>query len=131
LKRIRLSIVIPGALVVAVLALSFALPRTFNLSGASLTSYGYGYGPGGTCAPPPVQYHPITPVRILDTRGGTPLGGNATMDVAVGGTGGVPLTATAAVINVTATNTTAGSYLTIYPAGQAKPLASNLNWTAG
>jgi hypothetical protein len=53
------------------------------------------------------------------------------MDVAVGGTGGVPLTATAAVINVTATNTTAGSYLTIYPAGQAKPLASNLNWTAG
>jgi hypothetical protein len=130
-KRIRPSIVIPGALVIAVLALSFALPRTFNLSGASLTSYGYGYGAGGTCAPPPNQYHPLTPVRILDTRGGTPLGANATMDVAVGGANGVPSNATAAVINVTVTNTTAASYLTVYPTGSAQPLASNLNWTAG
>jgi hypothetical protein len=73
----------------------------------------------------------MTPARILDTRGGTPLGANATMDVAVAGQGGVPLTATAAVINVTATNTTAASYLTIYPKGAAQPLASNQNWTAG
>ena len=130
-KRLKPSIVIPGALVIAVLVLSFALPRTFNLSGASLTSYGYGYGPGNTCLPPPVQYHPITPVRILDTRGGTALGGNTTMDVAVGGTSAVPTGATAAVINVTATNTTAASYLTVYPTGASRPLASTLNWTAG
>jgi hypothetical protein len=130
-KRIRPSIVIPGALVIGVMVLSFAFPRTYNLSGASLTSYGYGYGPGGICAPPPVQYHPITPIRILDTRGGTPLGANATMDVAVAGAGGVPANATAAVINVTATNTTAASYLTVYPTGASRPLASTLNWTAG
>lgn len=130
-KRIRPSFVIPGALVIAVLVLSFALPRTFNLSGASLTSYGYGYGPGGTCLIPPFQYHPLTPIRILDTRGGTALGGNATMDVAVGGANGVPADATAAVINVTATNTTAASYLTVYPKGASRPLASTLNWTAG
>jgi hypothetical protein len=73
----------------------------------------------------------MTPARILDTRGATALGANATMDVAVAGQGGVPLTATAAVINVTATNTTAASYLTVYPTGAARPLASNLNWTAG
>src|SRR5438270_8871324 len=84
-KRIRPSFVIPGVLVVGVLVLSLALPHTFNLNGSSLTSYGYGYGPGGSCAPPPWQYHPITPTRTLDTRGGTPLGGNATMDVAVAG----------------------------------------------
>jgi len=53
------------------------------------------------------------------------------MDVAVAGQGGVPLTATAAVINVTATNTTAASYLTVYPTGASRPLASTLNWTAG
>jgi len=130
-KRLKPSVVIPGALVIAVLVLSFAASHTFNLSGASLTSYGYGYGPGGTCLIPPVRYHPVTPVRILDTRGGTALGGNATMDVAVGGTSAVPTGATAAVINVTATNTTAASYLTVYPKGASRPLASTLNWTAG
>ena len=130
-KRLRPSVVIPGALVIAVLVLSFAASHTFNLSGASLTSYGYGYGPGNTCLPPPDQYHPLTPVRILDTRTGTALAGNATMDVAVGGANGVPANATAAVINVTATNTTAASYLTVYPKGASRPLASTLNWTAG
>ena len=30
--------------------------------------------------------------------------------------------------NVTATSTTASSFLTIWPAGQAQPLASSLNW---
>src|ERR1700737_4201016 len=83
-KRLRPSVVIPGALVIAVLVLSFAASHTFNLSGASFTSYGYGYGPGGTCAPPPVQYHPVAPIRILDTRGGTALGGNATVGAEVG-----------------------------------------------
>jgi hypothetical protein len=130
-KRIRPSAVIPGALVIAVLVLSFALPHSSPFGAYKLLTYGYGYGPGGTCLQPPSQYHPITPVRILDTRGGTPLGGNATMDVAVGGAGGVPSGATAAVINVTATNTTAASYLTVYPKGATRPLASTLNWTAG
>ncbi|HVS05277.1 MAG TPA: hypothetical protein VHK65_03820 [Candidatus Dormibacteraeota bacterium] len=53
------------------------------------------------------------------------------MDVPVGGMGGVPANATAAVINVTATDTTAASYLTVYPKGASRPLASTLNWTAG
>jgi hypothetical protein len=130
-KRIKPSFVIPGALVVGVLVVSLALPRVFDLSGASLTSYGYGYGAGGTCATPPVQYHPVTPSRILDTRSGSPMAGNTTLDVPVTGVGGVPAGALAAVINVTATNTTAASYLTVYPKGASRPLASTLNWTAG
>ena len=89
-------------------------------------------------------FHSLVPCRILDTRttlGGHPgpLGAGASINVQVAGATdkngspcGVPGTgASAAIINVTVTDTTAGSYLTIYPAGIPRPLASNLNWTAG
>jgi hypothetical protein len=83
-------------------------------------------------------FHPLTPVRILDTRNGTggvpvaPLGQRATLNVQIAGQGGVPATSVGAVVlNVTATNTTEASYLTVFPAGVAVPLASNLNWSAG
>jgi hypothetical protein len=40
----------------------------------------------------------------------------------------LPAGTTAVVLNVTATNPTAGSYLTVYPGGQTRPTASNLNF---
>jgi hypothetical protein len=44
----------------------------------------------------------------------------------------VPATgAVAAVLNVTVTNTTASSYLTVWPDGTGRPLASDMNWVAG
>ena len=43
----------------------------------------------------------------------------------------VPPTARAVVANVTATDTTAPSYLTAWPDQAPQPLASDLNWTAG
>jgi hypothetical protein len=52
-------------------------------------------------------------------------------DVQVAGAGGIPSGAAAALLNVTATATTAASYLTVWPAGQAAPLASSLNWAPG
>jgi hypothetical protein len=82
----------------------------------------------------------LPPARITDTRTGSgqPNAGMkmspySTLDVQVSGAGGVPLTgAQAVVLNVTVTETTAsGGYLIVYPAGQATPLASNLNWMAG
>ncbi len=79
-------------------------------------------------------YFPISPTRILDTRAGLGrLGPNATIDVQVAGAGGVPTTGVSAVVlNVTATEPTApDSYLTLFPAGTARPLASNLNFVAG
>jgi hypothetical protein len=77
-------------------------------------------------------YHPLQPARILDTRsGGTPLGPGAQLTVQVAGLGGVPNGAAAVALNVTATNTTAPSYLTVFPAGVARPVASNLNWVPG
>jgi hypothetical protein len=35
------------------------------------------------------------------------------------------------VLNVTATNPTASSYVTVYPDGTTRPVASNLNFTPG
>jgi hypothetical protein len=49
----------------------------------------------------------------------------------VGSLPGVPPNATAAVANVTVADTTEPSFLTVYPAGQPQPLASDLNWPAG
>ncbi len=85
------------------------------------------------------SYVPLTPARIADTRlnsgepySGDTLGPGATLDIQVTGMGGVPSSGVAAVLmNVTVTDTTAASYLTVYPQGQSQPLASNLNWVAG
>jgi len=83
-------------------------------------------------------FFPLPPTRILDTRVGptplpvgTKLGQGQTIDLQVGGVGGVPATAAGAVLNVTATNGTAGSLLIVYPAGQARPTASSLNFGPG
>ena len=45
--------------------------------------------------------------------------------------GNVPPNATAVVLNVTAVGPNTGSNLTVYPSGQARPNASNLNFVAG
>ncbi|MDQ6713499.1 MAG: glycosyl hydrolase family 18 protein [Candidatus Dormibacteraeota bacterium] len=81
-------------------------------------------------------YRPVVPARLLDTRIGT--GGSTTIrpgqsiDLQVAGKGNVPATgASAAVLNVTATNPTSVGYLTVYPAGTQLPGASNLNFKAG
>ena len=83
-------------------------------------------------------YHPLSPVRILDTRtglGGVPrarLGTGGTLNVQVAGHGGVPATGVSAVVlNTTVTSTTAPSFLTVWPGGTPLPNASNLNWVAG
>ena len=56
-------------------------------------------------------------------------GGN--LKVQVTGEGGVPSGATAVVANVTVTGGTASSFLTAFADGTSRPLASNLNFTAG
>jgi len=89
---------------------------------------------------PGSHYFPANPARILDTRDGTGVPGNAmgqlgtggTLDVQVTGAGGVPANATAVVLNVTAADSPGpDSYLTVYPTGFTRPLASNLNFVAG
>lgn len=77
-------------------------------------------------------YTAISPVRILDTRtNGENLGPNSNLTVQVAGTAYVPSNATAVTMNVTVTDTTASSYLSLFPAGGSVPNVSNLNWVAG
>jgi hypothetical protein len=81
------------------------------------------------------RHHPAGPERLLDTRNaiGAPTGpiGQAPFKLQVSGRAGVPANATAAVLNMTVTAPTAGSFLTVYPSGTALPNASNLNYSPG
>ncbi|HUY61602.1 MAG TPA: IPT/TIG domain-containing protein [Candidatus Dormibacteraeota bacterium] len=76
---------------------------------------------------------PVAPHRLLDTRlTGQTLGPGQVLTVPVAGQAGVPASgATAAVMNVTVTNTTTAGFLTVYPAGVARPNASDVNWVKG
>ncbi len=76
---------------------------------------------------------PVSPTRILDTRDGLGLlGPLVTIDVQITGRAGVPTSGVRAVVlNATVTQPGAAGYLTIYPAGTARPLASDLNYGAG
>ena len=88
-----------------------------------------------TASPGAGQFTGLSPTRILDTRTG--LGGSATLgpqqtiDLQVAGGGGVPPGATAVVLNLTATNPDTASYVTAFPSGSARPVASDLNFGPG
>jgi hypothetical protein len=99
------------------------------------------YANGTTPPPPPLHnegtYYPLQPFRLLDTRqayGAPPgkLGSGATLNLDVAGRGEVPSSGVSAVVlNVTVTNGTTPSYLTVYPQGQTRPTASSLNFVGG
>ena len=76
------------------------------------------------------SYRPITPSRQVDTRngqcGGTLHSGDQLV-MGLGQAGG----GSAVALNVTATNTTADGFFTLYPAGAGRPTSSNLNFTTG
>ncbi|MDQ1412186.1 MAG: hypothetical protein QOE07_774 [Acidimicrobiaceae bacterium] len=88
-------------------------------------------------------YVAVSPARLVDTRpsgstvdgvfrGGGPLPGGTSVNVTVTGRGGVPAGGVGAVVlNVTAVDPTAASFLTVWPTGEARPNASNLNFPAG
>src|SRR4029077_8053131 len=60
------------------------------------------------------------------------LGPGASLKLQVTGKGNVPASGVSAVvINMTVTGPTAAGYLTAWPAGAARPVASNLNFVAG
>jgi hypothetical protein len=106
----------------------------FNANGtidlvADIVGY---YSPDNTAK----QFFPITPVRALDTRNGTggvsaPVGQGASIDLTIRGANGIPNSASAIVMNTTAVLPTGGSFLTVWPTGVTRPLASNLNFVPG
>ena len=118
-----LRALIPALLVTLVLAALLALVDQRGTARSSASDFGY--------------YNAVSPARIVDTRtsvGGHPFklgeGETATFDVT--GVGGVPASGvTAVALNVTATEGTFYSYLTVYPSGASRPNASDLNFVPG
>lgn len=86
---------------------------------------------GGTATS---RFSSLPPSRILDTRSGlgaprARLGAARTLALKTSGRGGVPVSGVSGVVmNVTVTNPTAASFLTLYPGGRTRPLASQLNF---
>ena len=75
----------------------------------------------------------VSPVRVLDTRVGV---GAPRAKVVAGGAvtlavPGLPAGATAVTLNVTATNVSGSGFVSVYPAGSARPGVSNLNVRPG
>ena len=108
----------------------------FNAAGnvnlvADLAGY---FSPAST-----MNFTAVGPCRLFDTRVGaggctgalpvatTPLAAGTPLAVQVAGLAQVPADASAVVLNVTAVDATADTYLTVYPDGTARPGASNLN----
>lgn len=88
------------------------------------------YGTDGTSSAG--TFTPVAPSRLLDTRSGATVGAAGTVHLQATGRGGVPASEVSAVVlNVTVTQPTASSFLTAWPAGAARPLASNLNYVPG
>ncbi|MER8041917.1 hypothetical protein [Streptomyces sp. NPDC094032] len=108
---------------------------TLRQTGQVLLSGGQSSATGG--------FRPVTSgsidrsTRIMDTRGGVgvrkgKVGAGGTVTLQVTGRADVPLTGvTSVALNVTAVNATASTYVSAYPAGTARPAASNLNVPVG
>ena len=95
-------------------------------------------GEGGPTEPVPEvpSYVGLSPARVLDTRTGIGVaagrvGAGGQVDVQVAGVGAVPADAGAVVVNVTSTDASASSFVTVWPSGSARPEASNVNTQPG
>ena len=115
-----------------------AAPAPTGPSGGPAGGGNPGVGDGGTPKYPPSKpgsLVPLTPFRLVDTRtgmGAARLGPAASFSIKVAGAGTVPTDGVVAVaLNVTVTEPTTAGFLTVWPSGEDRPLASNLNFTAG
>jgi hypothetical protein len=86
--------------------------------------------------PSAVQFVPLTPCRVVDTRnpngtfGGPAITGNTSRSFPLSQSGnpcGIPATAIAYSLNVTVVPITTLGYLTIWPSGEGQPVVSTLN----
>ena len=92
-----------------------------------------GWGDVYLLTPLPWRFVPVTPCRVVDTRtsagplGGPALDGVSARSFHIQGACGIPATAQAYSLNVTAVPQGPLGYLTVWPAGMAQPGVSTLN----
>ncbi len=76
----------------------------------------------------PLQFIPVAPCRLVDTRiTGEPINGGTSQTFAIQGNCGVPPSAAAYSLNVTVVPHGTLGFLTVWPAGQNRPVVSTLN----
>lgn len=125
MRLTRKSLVVAGTAAALTLAVLPGVGHAAPTAATSITQVG--------------DYFPVTPSRILDTREGNgapkhTVGAGQSITLQVAGRGGIPSTGVSAIVlNVTVTNASTSSYVTVYPTGITRPTASNLNivksWT--
>ncbi|MER8042299.1 N-acetylmuramoyl-L-alanine amidase [Streptomyces sp. NPDC094032] len=82
-------------------------------------------------------FKPVAPTRLMNTIAGVgvpkaKVGAGKEVVLQVAGVQGIPANGVGAVVlNVTATNPTASSFVSVYPNGTPRPTTSNLNFKAG
>ncbi len=87
-------------------------------------------------------YSSLNPSRLAETRPGLSTvdgqfngigtrSSGTTLELTVGGRGGVPADASAVVLNVTAVDARGAGYFTVFPCGSSQPNASSVNFAAG
>jgi hypothetical protein len=84
----------------------------------------------------PLAFFVLEPCRVLDTRGGAPIGGpvmqgQETRTLAVAGICGIPSNARALSINLTVTQPSAAGHVVLFATGPTVPTVSNVNYVAG
>jgi hypothetical protein len=115
---------------------SFASPGARTISAADLYSPSLnGTSASITVSPPSgLRYIPVTPCRVVDTRnaagpfGGPQIAAGGSRDFTIpNGACGIPATAQAYSLNVAVVPVSTLGFLTLWPAGQARPLVATLN----
>ena len=77
------------------------------------------------------SFLPVTPFRLVDTGSGpgaVRLTAGGSISVQVAGSNGVPSNAVAVAVTVTVTGASSSGYATLWPAGEAMPVASTINF---
>lgn len=104
------------------------------VSDGSLTADGWYIDDIKIYEPPPTDFYSVTPCRATDTRqNSSPLfPGNVSLRTfAVAGACGIPSSARAVSLNVTAVNSTGSGYIKLFPADHTVPPTSTVSFAAG